>query len=74
MICLGGMKLPVTPMRRSARSFRADRPRAARLMSGGHPTTAPITRSTIHLPPNSLRRARVVLRERAASAARASGR
>src|SRR5690348_11377673 len=46
---LAGTKFPVTPMRRSARSFLADNRVAARLMSGGQPTTAPITRSTIHL-------------------------
>ncbi len=55
---LAGTKFPVTPISRSARSFRADRRLAARLMSGGQPTTAPITRSTIHLPLNSFRRAR----------------
>src|SRR5689334_4567330 len=41
-----GTKSPVTPTSRSARSFRAASDRAARLISGAAPTTAPIARST----------------------------
>jgi hypothetical protein len=52
-----GTKSPVTPINKSARSFRADKLRAARLISGADPTTPPITRSTNHFPPNSRRRA-----------------
>src|SRR6185503_8377854 len=51
-----GTKSPVTPMSKSARSFRAARLRAARLMSDGRATTAPTTRSTNHLPAISRRR------------------
>src|SRR4051812_27461926 len=45
MTSRGGTKLPVTPISRSARSLRLESDRAARLMSGAEPTTAPITRS-----------------------------
>src|SRR5688572_5142937 len=54
----GGTKSPVTPTKRSARSFRRDRVSAARSINAGKPTAAPTRRSTRHLPPNSARRAR----------------
>ena len=70
MTSRAGTKLPVTPISRSARSFRADSARAARLISGAAPTTAPIARSTIHLPPNSFPPRRVVLERRRVGVAR----
>ena len=44
-------KLPFTPSRKAPLGL------SARFISGAQPTTAPITRSTFHFPPNSRARA-----------------